>query len=177
VSSRLARHNLRARYYETRTGRFVSVDPLGASPFAPVSLHRYAYADLDPVNNIDPSGLASADLKELLEVQFAKLKLRVAELVSARVLTVLGAGLVCAVARTAWNAGFDPVPSVNIPYCKPGGNPPLKLYRLMSGWSPSQWHPDYFAGGLSVSENPAKKRKNHICAFPFTVVYDGPRWP
>jgi hypothetical protein len=38
------------------TGRFVSVDPYEGDPQAPVSLHKYLYAGIDPVNQIDPSG-------------------------------------------------------------------------------------------------------------------------
>ena len=39
------------------TGRFVSVDPFAGDPQAPVSLHRYLYAGIDPVNHIDPTGM------------------------------------------------------------------------------------------------------------------------
>lgn len=49
---------LRARYYAPGAGRFVSADPFQGSIFDPVSLHRYLYAHADPVNNLDPSGLA-----------------------------------------------------------------------------------------------------------------------
>ncbi len=41
---------LRARYYDSATGRFMSRDPL---PFA----QRYAYVGNDPVNYVDPRGL------------------------------------------------------------------------------------------------------------------------
>ncbi|MDX1931068.1 MAG: choice-of-anchor A family protein [Capsulimonadales bacterium] len=43
---------LRARYYDPRTGRFLSADPLGGNPE-----NDYAYAMGDPVNNSDPSGM------------------------------------------------------------------------------------------------------------------------
>jgi len=41
---------LRARYYDSATGRFVSRDPL---PY----LNRYVYANNNPVNVIDPTGM------------------------------------------------------------------------------------------------------------------------
>ena len=47
---------LRARYYAQATGRFLTTDPDGGNIFDPVSLHRYLYANADPVNNSDPSG-------------------------------------------------------------------------------------------------------------------------
>jgi uncharacterized protein RhaS with RHS repeats len=45
-----------ARYYQPTTGRFTQQDPLGSSVF---SANRYWYADADPVNNTDPTGLAT----------------------------------------------------------------------------------------------------------------------
>ncbi|MGE5672210.1 MAG: RHS repeat-associated core domain-containing protein [Fibrobacterota bacterium] len=47
---------LRARWYDQSTGRFASVDPYAGDPQAPVSLHRYLYANMGPVSFIDPSG-------------------------------------------------------------------------------------------------------------------------
>ncbi len=43
---------LRARWYDPATGQFLNVDPALAITQAP-----YAYANDDPVNNVDPSGL------------------------------------------------------------------------------------------------------------------------
>lgn len=47
---------LRARYYDPGMGRFVTSDDFPPNPFDPESLHRYVYANNDPVNLIDPSG-------------------------------------------------------------------------------------------------------------------------
>jgi len=47
---------LRARYYDAATGRFVSADPFSGALESPLSLHKYAYAFLDPTNLVDPSG-------------------------------------------------------------------------------------------------------------------------
>ncbi len=48
---------LRARWLDPETGRFLSQDPLSAAAFSTLPLPHYLYADADPVNNIDPSGL------------------------------------------------------------------------------------------------------------------------
>ena len=46
----------RARYLNTSTGRFWSMDTFEPDDWEPTSLHRYLYAGNDPVNRIDPSG-------------------------------------------------------------------------------------------------------------------------
>jgi RHS repeat-associated protein len=51
---------LRARYYNPTTGRFMSRDPDDGSPYDPETLHKYAYANADPVDGFDPSGRATA---------------------------------------------------------------------------------------------------------------------
>ncbi|MEO6197203.1 MAG: RHS repeat-associated core domain-containing protein [Dehalococcoidia bacterium] len=43
---------LRARYYDPSLGRFLTADPVMAG-------HPYVYADNNPVNRVDPTGLAS----------------------------------------------------------------------------------------------------------------------
>ncbi len=47
---------LRARWYSPGVGRFLSVDPEAGRPFEPATLHRYTYAENDPVSKADPSG-------------------------------------------------------------------------------------------------------------------------
>jgi RHS repeat-associated protein len=47
---------LRARYMNPSTGRFWSMDSYEGSSIDPVSLHKYLYANADPVNSTDPSG-------------------------------------------------------------------------------------------------------------------------
>ena len=48
---------LRARYYNRNTGTFMSMDPYEGTPNRPMSLNGYAYAEGNPVNNTDPSGM------------------------------------------------------------------------------------------------------------------------
>jgi RHS repeat-associated protein len=50
---------LRARYLNADTGRFWSMDTYGGSQYDPLSLHKYLYANANPVTNIDPSGHTS----------------------------------------------------------------------------------------------------------------------
>jgi len=55
-----------ARYQSPTQGRFTSVDPLGASASVgdPQSFNRYSYVQNNPVNAVDPSGMAMADVME-----------------------------------------------------------------------------------------------------------------
>ena len=52
----LGLYYLRARYYNPLTGRFLSRDPEDGKPVDPKSLHKYLYADGDPVNRWDSTG-------------------------------------------------------------------------------------------------------------------------
>jgi RHS repeat-associated protein len=47
---------LRARYYNPDTGGFLSMDSFDGVPQDPVTLHKYLYANGNPVNMVDPSG-------------------------------------------------------------------------------------------------------------------------
>ena len=46
---------MRARYYDPKVGRFISEDPIG---FAGGDVNQYGYVGNQPVNGIDPMGLA-----------------------------------------------------------------------------------------------------------------------
>ena len=50
---------LRARYMNPATGTFTSMDTYGGSVFDPTSLHKYLYANANPVSYTDPSGYVS----------------------------------------------------------------------------------------------------------------------
>jgi RHS repeat-associated protein len=54
--SDLGLYYLRARYYNPATGRFLSRDPEDGKAKVPASLHKYLYAQGDPMNKVDPSG-------------------------------------------------------------------------------------------------------------------------
>jgi RHS repeat-associated protein len=57
---------LRARYYDQDTGRFFSIDPVLGDPQSPISLHKYLYANDNPVNFVDPTGKFT-----LIEIQIS----------------------------------------------------------------------------------------------------------
>jgi RHS repeat-associated protein len=51
----------RARYYASGTGRFVSRDSWSGNEDNPLSYNKYLYVLANPINLIDPSGLAPMD--------------------------------------------------------------------------------------------------------------------
>jgi len=54
--SDLGLYYLRARWYNPQTGRFLSRDSLEGNATDPASLHKYLYANGDPINLYDPKG-------------------------------------------------------------------------------------------------------------------------
>jgi RHS repeat-associated protein len=50
----------RARYLNSNTGRFWTTDEEDGNGYDPASLHKYLYAQANPVSNVDPTGHASA---------------------------------------------------------------------------------------------------------------------
>jgi RHS repeat-associated protein len=57
----LGMYYLRARFLNTATGRFFNMDSSEGKNLIPLSLHKYLYANANPVNKIDPTGLSSID--------------------------------------------------------------------------------------------------------------------
>ena len=51
---------LRARYYNQSSGRFMSLDTYFGDTKEPLTLHKYLYANADPVNKLDRSGCMAA---------------------------------------------------------------------------------------------------------------------
>ena len=49
-------YDLRARYYDPTSGRFLSRDTASIDFNNPVEVNRYSYAEENPVNVTDPSG-------------------------------------------------------------------------------------------------------------------------
>jgi len=59
--------NLRVRFYDPAIGRFMSRDPFAGVMGVPLSLNRYSYVLNNPVNAVDPSGLATAKILKNLK--------------------------------------------------------------------------------------------------------------
>ena len=62
----------RARWMDSRVGRFVSVDPFGGNLEAPISSHRYLYGRQNPVMFRDPTGKIFLS-EALLLISFANI--------------------------------------------------------------------------------------------------------
>ena len=68
---------LRARYMDTATGRFITQDTYQGTINDPVSLHKYLYANNNPVMCSDPSGYVSeTDLANYSEKYFSSLSIK-----------------------------------------------------------------------------------------------------
>ena len=65
----LGLYYLRARYYNPATGRFLSRDPEDGKPVDPKTLHKYLYADGDPVNAKDPTGRSALEEGVYIEIR------------------------------------------------------------------------------------------------------------
>jgi RHS repeat-associated protein len=57
---------LRARYYDQSNGQFLSADTWQGSIYDPMSLHKYLYAQANPIINVDFSGRMSACLSSMM---------------------------------------------------------------------------------------------------------------
>jgi RHS repeat-associated protein len=89
---------LRARYYDPSTGRFISKDPFEGVLRDPVSLHRYLYANANPVAFTDPTGLMSlAEVKVSASIGFT---------ISLSVSLISGDSIFRAVPKAIIAAGF-----------------------------------------------------------------------
>jgi len=55
----LGDYYLRARYYDSDTGRFTRRDSYAGSISEPLTLHKYIYTNDNPVNGVDPSVLST----------------------------------------------------------------------------------------------------------------------
>ncbi len=60
---------LRARYMNPSTGSFTTMDSYQGSLYEPISLHKYAYANANPISYVDPSGYSATSISECAIVQ------------------------------------------------------------------------------------------------------------
>jgi RHS repeat-associated protein len=96
--SGLEMYNLRARYYNPANGRFTQLDTFEGVNDDPHSLHKYTYANSDPVMGIDPTG------------QFTMVEL----LVATGILGLLAAMLLPAIGKTKQKAKNKRLRALNI---------------------------------------------------------------
>ena len=61
---------MRARYYSPELRRFINADIIAGEIFNAVTLNRYAYANGNPVSNIDPFGLSAERGNSSVEMGF-----------------------------------------------------------------------------------------------------------
>ncbi len=66
---------LRARWYDPSIGRFTRMDPYSGNVQDPLGLHRYTYANGNPVMGVDPTGLEFS-LAELSVTSFMRATLQ-----------------------------------------------------------------------------------------------------
>ena len=100
---------LRARYMDTSTGRFISQDTYQGTINAPVSLHKYLYANANPAMYSDPSGYASI-MGKVVELA-AKAELAIAEMMynqTALVYWSMFTGALIAAGDVVFKGNFTP---------------------------------------------------------------------
>jgi RHS repeat-associated protein len=107
----LGLYYLRARYYNPLTGRFLSRDQEDGVTTDPASLHKYLYADGDPVNGWDPTGRDTGLFGYAKTLQYRVLPVIARQsLIRAWVATgFCGALSVFSAIESKWGGG-DPIP-------------------------------------------------------------------
>jgi len=78
---------LRARYLNPSTGRFLTMDSYEGNTYDPSSLHKYSYADADPIDKTDPTGHMSI----ALEAQAAAIRGTISAMSTLRAIVIAGA--------------------------------------------------------------------------------------
>jgi RHS repeat-associated protein len=148
--SNLGMQYLRARYYDTRTGKFASSDPFEGYQELPISRHRYVYGNNSPTNYSDPTGNFS--LPELSTVMAAIGYLTLAAVAYGG---VVGTALRALAGEVSWT-GFYYSQTIDPQYIIPA-------YKGLSG--------AMLAATLNSESERGKKRKAHVLA-----LFAGKSW-
>jgi len=108
--SDLGLYYLRARYYSANVGRFWTMDSFDGNQSDPLALHKYLYAQGNPVNNTDQSG------HETLTSVMASVEIRL--LVAVAAVSVTAVNYEKYVRRNGGNSDQPQLPDLNSPYLK-----------------------------------------------------------
>ena len=124
---------LRARYMDPSTGRFVSMDSYGGSIYDPTSLHKYLYANADPIGFSDPSGYYS--LSEMSTTISVEAVLRKGfEFIAKAFISYIAGGTI---ATLDYVYGLDPDDTIDSDdlkaVFKEGGEAGVKSYLIFGG--------------------------------------------
>ena len=125
-------YNLRARYYDPNIGRFATMDSFRGFSQDPVSLHKYLYANADPVNLVDPSGYLAGPPGMVFALQL-RLVLAVVANVAARAVPI---ALIAAALAVRSTTGSHPA-NVTTELRRRGNN--VMRLQLQQGLSNHYW--------------------------------------
>jgi RHS repeat-associated protein len=142
----LGLYYLRARYYNPLTGRFVNRDPSNGIITDPKTLHKYVYANGDPVNLKDPTG-RDAEVADGLLIGEIAIPTEVAE-------AALAVAVACVLNTAADILGIAAEGEIPIPEpakctatCKkvPDCDPPVgtTCMQMDTGHEHNGWDPHY----------------------------------
>ncbi len=173
----------RARYLNTTTGRFWSMDTDEGNDQDPISLHKYLYANANPVNGTDPTGnqdvieeVGAEAIDETLDsIEFAT---NLAQPISAArraVAFLTAAALIADAVAASFGAGGNDLTS-------PSDNQEVEInvYRDTKGTNPGEFsftpatYPDTDKREISLLETPKRDKKYVV---PFRVRFRLPKTP
>jgi RHS repeat-associated protein len=176
----------RARWYDPSNGRFTSVDPFTGDPQAPISLHQYLYANISPLNFVDPNGLvtlpelwASIEVRSILAAVSISITVRAFQFASdlaggmvfASAFVDFAQGLTFDAAFTAATAGIGGIiPGIVrlIPFGSSGaaGEIPqlYTVYRSVNGT---------IVQYVGITINFARREAEHAARFEIEVLVSG----
>ena len=149
---------LRARYYDSSTGRFISRDSWSGDPNAPITFNSWVYANANPILYTDPSGNFSiCDCSVLLPLAFADSPVPG----PADAVALIGCVILLAVSYVALYMAEQQVPEI-MPRSVPDTRPPWVVAPRPWVVAPPQW-----VVAPQPQENPNPKREPIRTPWPF----------
>ena len=144
--SDLMLYDLRARYFNPITGRFLTKDPDPGHLVNPATIHKYLYANSNPVGFADPSGRSAGamawpkggDMAEYFELALIAVR-------NAAIVAAVGATAACtATFEFSYDVGFELPDLGKLNLCK-ACNPPVgtECEEAESGHVHHGWDPHY----------------------------------